>query len=456
MGMIYTYCQGKGGVREVLKLAYPMVISMAADTLMVFTDRLFLSKISPVQMNAAMGGGLGMQMMIFFIVGLTGFSTALVAQLFGAGKKEKCASVFYQALQSIIVYMPIVFLFKPLVVMFFEHSVYNEDQLALQSGYFGILLYGSFFFVLRHAFSCYFSGIGRTTIVMVANVVALLSNVCINYVLIFGMFGLPRMEIYGAAIGSIVSMALACAILALAFFSGTNRAVFQPQNARFFDKALFLKLLKFGYPAGFELFLNFSAFTVLMHIMYSHSNELSTAASIVMNWDAVSFIPLVGLEIATTSLFGRYIGQQKLAYAHRSVVSAIIIGLFYSAFIFVLFVFIPEALSMLFAPDNNSELFNNSLELTVAMLRAASIYVLSESFMVVFIGALRGAGDTLWTMFVSVIIHWMLVVVAYAMLITWSLPPILAWYGIVAVILLFAFTFFWRYRQGEWKRMSVL
>lgn len=79
----------KGGTAELLKIAFPMMISAACDVIMTFTDRYFLSKLEPEQMNAAFGGGISYQLMIFFFIGPTGYSTALVAQYFGSGHSNK-------------------------------------------------------------------------------------------------------------------------------------------------------------------------------------------------------------------------------------------------------------------------------------------------------------------------------------------------------------------------------
>ena len=80
--------QEKGGTAELLAIAFPMIISTACDGVMTLTDRLFLAKLGPEQMNAAMAGGIGMQMLVFFFIGLTGYTTALVAQYYGSGQKS--------------------------------------------------------------------------------------------------------------------------------------------------------------------------------------------------------------------------------------------------------------------------------------------------------------------------------------------------------------------------------
>lgn len=456
MPSLYTYINGKGGIKEVLQIAIPMVISMAADTLMAFTDRLFLSKLSPEHMNAAMGGALGAQMLTFFFIGLTGFSTALVAQLYGSKKYTKCPSVLYQSLLIITAAVPIILLLKPASIWFFEQSVVSKTQLGLQEQYFNILIYGCFVFMLRHILSCYFSGIGKTKIIMYANLLALLSNVGLSYILIFGKLGFKPMGIEGAAIGSISAMTISSVVLLAQFFFSKYQKQFAPLSARFWDKELMKQLLKFGSPAGVEMFVNFGLFVILIHIFYSHSPEVATATSILFNWDAISFIPLIGVEIAVTSLVGRYIGEKKLAYAHRSTVSAIIAGTLYSFTIFIFFVSIPELLSLTFKPDVESGIFNKALPTAVFLLRVSSIYVLSEAIMLAFIGALRGAGDTVWSMFASIILHSLFVGIGFLMLKVFEFSVETTWVTIVFSILLFALVFYLRYKSGKWKNIKVV
>ena len=86
-----------GGLREMLAIALPMVVSQACETVLIFTDRLFLSRLGSVPMSAAMAGGLTSFMLMTFFIGLTGYATALVAQYLGAGRKGHCELVLSQA-----------------------------------------------------------------------------------------------------------------------------------------------------------------------------------------------------------------------------------------------------------------------------------------------------------------------------------------------------------------------
>ena len=225
MRVFRTYFAGSkklGGINESLLIALPMVISTAADGVMTFTDRLFMAKVGSEQMNAVMGGGVGFQVLTFFFIGLLGYSTALVAQYFGAGEKHNSSKTTFQAIIISFIAWPVIIFLKPLIVQYFVYLKIPEIQLKYQTEYFNIMVFGGVFAILRHSLSCFFSGIGKTKIVMRATIVAMLLNVILDYVLIFGKFGIEAMGIKGAAIASISGSAGAVVMLFYAFLNKSN------------------------------------------------------------------------------------------------------------------------------------------------------------------------------------------------------------------------------------------
>jgi MATE family multidrug resistance protein len=141
--------------------------------------------------------------------------------------------------------------------------------------------------ILRNSLSCYFSGIGRTKIVMTATLVAMVVNVGLDYVLIFGKMGFCHGD-QGAALAVLGATCGPC----------IDRGICGKKNWHEYHVAAhsirqdsYHKLLYYGYPAGLELFLNFLAFTTMIFLFHSHGNVVATASTIMFNWDLVSFIP---------------------------------------------------------------------------------------------------------------------------------------------------------------------
>lgn len=443
-------------MNELLVLALPMVISTAADGVMTFTDRFFMSQLGPEQMNAVMGGGIGVQVLTFFFVGLIGYSTALVAQYFGAGEKHNASKTLTQAVIIAFFAWPLILLLKPLSIQFFISMNIPDLQLAYQIDYFNFLVWGSVLALLRHTLSCYFSGIGKTGVVMRATITAMIINVVLDYVLIFGRFGIEPMGIKGAAVASILGSAGAIIMLAFAYCKKKNTIEFSVSNSFRFNPSIMKKLFRFGYPAGVELFLNFFAFSIMVSLFHSQGDVSATAATIMFNWDLVSFIPLLGMEIAVTSLVGRYMGGKRPQVAHRAALSGIKIGLFYSMSILVLFLFIPEMLVRVFTPETYSPVFESAVPVASNMIRIASLYVLAEAVMVALVGALRGAGDTVFTMIASVASHWLIIPIIYVSLNVLNLSVELSWFSAVIFYLVFCLILYLRFKSGKWKKIKLI
>jgi MATE family multidrug resistance protein len=454
--MQFSPVKGRGGVAEMLTIALPMIVSTSCDGIMTFTDRLFLSRLGPDQMNAAMGGGVAMQMMMFFFIGLTGYTTALVAQYFGAGQKKMAPVAAFQAILITLLAYPLIIVCRPLGLAFFHVMDIQGDQLIYQTAYFNIVLYGVGIGILRNVLSSYFSGLGRTRIVMFASLASMLVNVALDYCWIFGKFGFPAMGVRGAAYATITGGVAGLLVLTAVYFHRHNWREYKVFASFRFNREVMGKLLYFGYPAGLELFLNFLAFTTMILLFHSHGPVSATASTIMFNWDLVSFIPLLGIEIAVTSLVGRYMGAGDPETAHRSAMSGIQTGIFYSFVVLLLFLFIPESLVRIFRPSNDSAFFEQVVPVATAMIRIAALYVLAEAVMVAVVGALRGAGDTHFTMMISVGAHWSFVPVLYLILKVWKLSPVVGWLALVLVFLLFCSVLILRYRSGKWQRIKIV
>jgi len=445
-----------GGIPDLLAIAIPMVVSTAADGVMTFTDRLFLARVGSEQMNAALGGGVTYQMLLFFFMGLTGYSTALVAQYFGAGALRKAPQATFQAIMITLIAWPVVLLLKPLAQSFFYTLHLSETQIHYQIQYMDVLAWGGLFGMLRMTMGCFFAGIGKSKIVMTASVTAMVVNVVLDYILIFGKFGFPAMGVRGAALATVIGGASALAILLTAYFSPGYRIRFDIAHSFRFQPAIMKKLLKYGYPAGLELFLNFLAFFLMTAMYQAQGTAEATAVTIMFNYDLVSFIPLLGIEIAVTSLAGRYMGAGRPQAAHRSALSAIRTGMVYSVVILMLFLFIPETLVRVFHPKEFSASFEAAVPMAVDMIRIASLYVLAQAVMVSLIGALRGAGDTLYTMLVSVGANWAFIPLLYLCLYVFHTSVPFAWFVIVAIYLIFCFVIYRRFKSGKWKKLQII
>lgn len=445
-----------GGVKEILAIAVPMIISTACDGIMVFTDRFMLSKLGPEHMNASMAGGVSIQVAMFFFIGLIGYSTALAAQYYGSGHKKNASATAFQAFLLALIAFPAVVLWLKPALLVSSYLGISKSQYDLQYTFMKILAFGSVFGLVRHTLSCFFSGIGRTKVVMFATLSAMILNVILNYLLIYGKFGLPQLGIAGAGIATISGHFLAAVILVYSYFRKENRTAFFTAHTLRFNGAIMKKLLRFGYPAGLEMFLNFFAFSAMTQIFQSLGAGVATATTIMFNWDLMAYIPLLGIEIAVTSLVGRYMGARKPEIAEKAAYSAVKVGMVYSTVTMILFIVIPGVLVNVFRPDVPSQAFTDAVPLATSMIRLAALYVLAEAMMVAFVGALRGSGDTIFAMMWSVCAHYSFVVMLWIMFKVLHVPPVTGWLVLVLMFLAACGLLFVRFRSGKWRSIVLV
>jgi MATE family multidrug resistance protein len=331
-----------------------------------------------------------------------------------------------------------------------------SEQLGPQTVYYNILIFGTVITLARNCLSCFFSGIGRTRVVMVSAIIAMGVNITLNYILIFGKLGLPAMGIRGAAYGTLAGSVCGLFALTVAYLHRDNRHEYDIARSFRFDRVAMGKLLRFGYPAGIELFLNLLAFDLLILMLHGQGIKTAAAVTVVFNWDMVSFVPLIGVNIGVTSLVGRFMGAGDPDTANRATFSGLKLALLYSFCTLVAFAFFPKPLVSLFTPAGEDAIFREAFPLAVFMLRLAAVYVMADAVMLVFSGALRGAGDTFWAMCISVGLHWFMVSVLAVALFVLGLEPATAWVILCGTFMLFSGAFYLRYRTGTWRNIHVV
>ena len=447
-----------GDVKDVLVVALPMLLSMSFDTIMTFIDRLFLSKLGPAEMNAALGAGAVQLALTMFFTGAISYTTAMVAQRLGAKKKADCARVFMQSVYLSLISVPLLYLTIPLGHIAFGMEHLPADQLEYQKTYFNILMFGGIINLVRNAAPCFFSGIGETKIVMKAAFVGMIVNVACNFVLIYGLGPIPALGVAGAAYGTLIGNLVSTVILFAKFFAKSCNSRFNTRSSFAFSWPLTRELLQKGVPSGVEMFLNMSAFQLMILMFHALGPDAATASSVMFNWDMVAYVPLMGLEVASTSLVGRYVGARDAAAATRSTYSGLKLGWGYSLIMGVFFVFLPGVLTDIFRPDvaeasaGAIAIFDAARPMSIFMLRIATFYIFVEVLLVVYAGALRGAGDTVWVMFTCAIMNWCVSGALYVAAYIFHLPAHYAWIAVVAVYSTAPVIFWWRWKSGKWRR----
>jgi MATE family multidrug resistance protein len=432
-----------------LRLALPMVVSQGAFAVMIFTDRYFMSQIDPVHMAAALGGGIASFFSFCFFTGLLSYTNAMAAQYLGAGEPQKCPKVVTQGMIMTVMSTPFLTLVAFLVVGIFEGMGHDPAQVELERVYYLILMSGVLITLAKTCISSYFAGIGRTHVVMICDVFGLLVNVPLCYAMVFGKFGLPALGIVGAGVSTVVATVLAFALFLAFYFRKEHREQFRVRHSFSLDLKILRRLWRLGSPGGLEMFLNVAAFNLFLLMFQSYGIAEGAAATIVFNWDILSFIPMIGLHVAVISLIGRFVGARDMARANEVMTAAFSIALAYSAVLAVVYITCRFPLVEVFAPPSGD--FSAVRELAPFMMIGLSTYVMADAIILVSGGVLRGAGDTRWLMVASVSLHWAMLVAQFLIIRVFELNPRVSWMAFVMLVFAIALVYALRLKSGRWR-----
>lgn len=447
-----------GGYRDVLSIAWPLIISTGSFTVMQFIDRVFLARYSSVSIQAALPAGILSFTMICGFMAIAGYANTLVAQYHGAGQPQACSRSTAQAAWFALFVWPLLLLLIPVGNWLLARAGHPPAVVTEERAYYSILLGGGGLVVVNAAISSFFTGRGETFVNMVAVVAGNIVNVVLDYVLIFGRCGFPELGIRGAAwatnIGSLVTPLMLFAL----YVSPRNHAAYATRRNWRFEPDLFMRLLRFGVPAGVHFLLDIASFTVFV-LLVGRMGELSLAVSnIALSINMVAFMPMVGISIATSTLVGRYQGMRESAIAAKAGWTALRIACLYMTAIGITYVFLPSAYFALFAPDaGDGWTHEQLLEHGRYLLWMMAAWGLFDAANIVLSGALKGAGDTRFTMWYSVLMGWFVLVPVEAMLVLHFHGGLLAAWGVLTVyVMILAIGYWWRFASGSWKTIEVV
>ena len=434
---------------ELARIALPMVVSQGTFAVMIFTDRYFMSQIDSVHMAAALGGGVAAFFSFCFFTGLLSYANALTAQYLGAGELGKCSKVVTQGIVITVMCSPALVLITYLVSGIFENVGHDSAQVELEKTYYTILMLGVIITLTKTCLSSYFAGIGRTRVVMICDVCGLVFNVPLCYVMVFGKLGLPELGIVGAGISTIIASFFACLLFFLFYFEREHRVKFFVMNSFHIDWGVLRRFWRLGFPSGLELFLNVAAFNLFLLMFQGYGIVEGASAAIVFNWDLLSFVPMIGLNIGVISLIGRFVGANDMARTDEVMSAAFFLGVFYSAILAILYISFRFPLVEVFSPPEGD--FSEIRSLSAFMMIGLSSYVMADAIIIISGGVLRGAGDTRWLMYTSVGLHWAMLIAQYYVILVWQFGPQVSWLTFCAMIFAIAIVYVWRLQSGVWR-----
>jgi multidrug resistance protein, MATE family len=444
------------GGREVLTLAIPLIVSTASWTVMNFIDRMFLLWHSTDEMAAAMPAGMVHFALVCFPLGVACYVNTFVAQYHGAGHPARIGPVVWQGARVGLYCVPLFMLIIPFAPWIFRIAGHEARLAGFETVFFQTAAFGAGAEVIAAALSAFFTGLGRNRVVMIVDSAAALMNAVLDYAWIFGHFGLPALGIEGAAWATVVSLWFRVGAYAAIMMLPRYRHPYHLWSGRRYNAAVFRRLLRFGGPNGLQMVVEIAGFTVFILLVGTLGPKAMAATTLAFNVNLLAFVPMLGLGIALSSIVGRQLGQNNPDLAARATWTSLWMAEFYMGAMAAVYILFPDVLLMGHAAGTSPEQFHQLHDTTVILLRFVAAYCLFDAMNVVFISALKGAGDTRFIMLAMLVIAPQSLVLVWAGIYyaDWGIYP--CWVVVTLWVCVLGLVYCGRFLQGRWRHMRVI
>ncbi len=448
---------GPGGYHEMLVVAVPLILSTGAWSVQHFVDRMFLAWYSAEALAASMPAGILNFAVLSLFIGTASYVSTFVAQYHGAGRQQRIGPALWQGIYVSALGGLFVLSLVPAAEGIFGFFGHDAEVQRLETEYFRILCLGGFPAIAASAMGGFFSGRGKTWPVMWVNTSATALNLFLDYLLIFGKWGLPEMGIRGAATATVISAVFSLAVYFLLVCGRGPDAVYRTLRGWRFDRPLFARLLRFGFPSGVQFCLEITGFTLFILLVGRLGVRNLAATNIAFNINTLAFMPMIGAGIAVSVLVGQYLGRGEPRLARRSAYSGFHLTFLYMGTVAAAYVLVPDIFIRPFAAHSDPETFREIYPLTVVLLRFVALYSIFDTLNIVFASAIKGAGDTRFVMFVLLVVTvGVLGVPAYVTVVVLGKGLLAAWAVVTVYVIVLGLIFHRRFLGGRWQEMRVI
>jgi MATE family multidrug resistance protein len=441
-----------------LKLAWPLIIANSFWNLQLTIDRVFLGQYSTEALAAAMAVMGVFWTPMALLQQTAAYVMTFVAQYFGAQEKKMIGPAVWQALYLSVIGGILFLGFIPAADSIFRMMGHSPDVSALETEYFRALCYSALPTAVVAAVSSFFSGLGRTRLVMGINCVGLVANVILDYLLIFGRLGFPALGVAGA--GYATALATVCsAVYALwLLFQKEHETEFAVRSGFRMRWDLMKRFLRFGLPSGLQWALEGLAFTVFLIFVGRMTNGDAALASsgIVVTVMMLAVLPAMGMAQAVSIQLGQHLGEGRPDLAEAYTWSGLQLSLMYIITVGLSFLLIPDFYLGWFHNPSQAALWNEVSVIVPYLLMYVALFTSFDSMNLTFSFALKGAGDTRFVTLVALTMPWPLMVTPTWLVKDWDGAVYWAWGAASFYIIFQSFIFLARFRGGKWKTMSVI
>lgn len=391
----------KTDISETIKLSLPIIFGRLGAVLMGVADTMMIGKVGTTEIAAA-----GIATSIFILVAIIPIGFLIVGSPFisacnSVGDKKSVVNILKGCVQSSVI-LSVIFM-AILYMMAFNFEIFNQPVAVneIVFPFFCLIIASTLPLMVFIAIEQFSDGLEKTQISMFFNVTGLLLNVAINYCLIYGNFGFPKLGLVGAGVGTLTARTYMCIGIWLVVKYKKAFSAFDLKFDLFtIEKESFIKLWKAGVPSGMQFFFEVSAFSVAA-MMIGWLGIIPLAAhNVALSIASISYMLSTGFatggSIRVAAAFGKG-DKEAVLRAGKTSLGFVIILMGFSCLIFI---FGGKLLTQLYTTDQNV------IEIAGLLMVFAGLFQLSDGIQVVSLRALLGMEDIKIPTYITLFAYW--------------------------------------------------
>ena len=433
-----------------LKLSIPVILGLVGHTLVGMIDNIMVGNLDPINLAAVSLGNSYIFIAMSIGIGFSAAITPIVAEAHSEGNQNKLKKSFINGFILCLILGTVLYA----LVLVLKNTLVYLDQpvevVKLALPYIDIVAISLIPLLLFQALKQYTDGLSRTIYPMYATVVANIINVIINYILIFGMLGFPKLGIIGAAIGTLISRIIMFVFL---FYMLMDKKIIynymSDLKSFIYDKCMIEEILSLGFPTSLQMFFEVGLFTSAIWLSGLLGEIPQSANQIVLNISSMTFMVASGLSVSAAVRAGNQKGLKNYQELKRISLSILLLGIYFASFFALGIYILRDYLPYIYIDINNQENLIENIELVKIASKLfiiVAIFQLFDSAQVIILGTLRGMQDVKIPTVIVFIAYWIVgFPISFILGDESSMAETGIWIGLLCGLLFSSVFLYWRF-----------
>lgn len=366
-------------------------------------DDIMVGRLGPIELAATSLGNSLVFIALSIGIGFSFAITPLIAESDGEGDQEKGRSIF----QHGIILMTILGIAMYVMLLLIKPVLYYLDQphevVVLAIPYYEIVALSMIPLMIFQGFKQFTDGLSQTKYAMYATILTNIVNVLLNFALIYGIWIFPRLELVGAALGTLISRVVMVIFICMVLIKKEKFSIYvQLLKIDEIKKKIFRKIMNLGFPTALQMLFEVGLFTVSVLLAGTLGALPQAANQIALKLSSTTFMIAVGIGVAATIRVGNQKGLKNYIELRR---------IAFSNFILVLIVMSSFSIGFIVLKDVLPWGFTDNLEvirIASSLLIIAGLFQLSDGLQAVVLGGLRGLQDVKIPSLLTFIAYWVI------------------------------------------------